>query len=256
MSVKHFAAQDVESYMAMQSASEPLPLLKTAAHEAFYKLNVTFLKQLATHFHVQLDGKNTLYQVLEILVKHFAEPKDDEELFTILSKRIVKSQGEAEDLHINEKDMQETVDSSDLNTFEQLEVSLKKKQAETADFKKEISKLFKKVRPMPKPAAKKRAGRSHGAGSQSSRHKPTTALDIEEAKALVPPGMQVGKDHLRGRWWTRDSAIGFSCERSWARWGDCGAFALCAEAAWAAIDSENPCAWLNAMAKELSQPVA
>ena len=72
----------------------------------FYKLNVTYLKQLATHFHVGLHGKHTLYQVLEAMVKRFAKPKDDDELLTILSKGMVKSEGETDDLQISEKNMQ------------------------------------------------------------------------------------------------------------------------------------------------------
>ena len=40
-----------------------------------------------------------------------------------------------------------------MNTFDQLEESAKKKQTDTTDFKKKVSTMYKKVRPVPKPAA-------------------------------------------------------------------------------------------------------
>ena len=228
------------------ATSPPIPLLKKAAKEAFYKLGITFLMALAKYFFVPLPPRPTLWVVLLALVKHFAEPADDEELLAIMSKRLVLPTMGC-DVEVSEKDAQEAIEPGDLNQFDDINTQEKKRKAETDVYKEDFAQLFKKVRP--KAAAKKKAD-PPAALFKKKKPLPDDTMDATAAAGFVPPGCSIGKDEVRCRWYTRDDSIGANCERTWKRWGDAGAFALVVQNAWDAIATPNPFQWITKLAQE------
>lgn len=65
-------------------------MLEVAAKQCFDHLNVTLLKLLDARYHVQLGDAVTLWQILEVLVRKRGNIKDEEELMSIMAKRLIK----------------------------------------------------------------------------------------------------------------------------------------------------------------------
>ena len=66
-----------EFVMAVKGKRGALPRFEVVASQAFYKLPMSFLKQLATHYHVDRDVSIALWAVLRVFVTKWAKAATD-----------------------------------------------------------------------------------------------------------------------------------------------------------------------------------
>ena len=87
----------------------------------FHSLPIAWLKKLAKHFFVDLQGEVTLWGICKVLVAECYELGDDEEkLLSILAKRVVGDKADATALDdvLDPKTMVDGIDPGDLQTFD------------------------------------------------------------------------------------------------------------------------------------------
>ncbi len=224
-----------------------LTLSRYVAMKAFFNLGPVWLRRLAGHYLVDLAAGASLYEILTTLVRKFVPGISDEKLLEVLGARVQKH--DDEDGAVDEAVLTETIDISDLKTFDEVDKSesLKKGTVEK-EFMTEYRALRRKVRPpaVAKEAAKKKGGKKAAAAAIGLIELPVfgefDALSQEQARPYMPADMSFGKDMRNKRWWARDEP--FSVSRSFVKYGEVTAFSLVCVAAYRFQGLECPFPWI------------
>ena len=241
------------SRVVAEGLGKPVALVRVAASNAFFDLGPVWLRMLASHYLIEVPTGLDLCGLLTKLVKHFLGNISDKELLRILGRRVKVP--DEESIQVDDEVLEQAVEASDMQTFEDAERSEKYNTAAMKEFTKSYKALHKKVRTSQAPkgtgsAASSSAGSKKASKAQTLRTLPVfdkfDALSQEDAALFMPPLIGFGKDVRNQRWWARDEP--FSISRSFAKYGETVAFALvCSEAhSWHGIECTHE--WVTRLA--------
>jgi len=204
------------------SVGEEVPLLRHCARQGFFRTDLVNLNKLVVDLGVGTSHKD-LANVMLALVRHLLPDISDEDLLSILQKRLPKA---SEYLDILEsEEVSHELDEEDREACAKMRKQEDEKQGAASALKVEIRALHAKIRA--KRATSQVPGSSAASSSSQASKKRKTAtkavkqvppapedLSEEQARDLMPPDARLYKDYSNNRW--RGYYLEQSRSRSWA----------------------------------------
>lgn len=202
--------------VCLRAVGPQVPLLQMAAQQAFWKLPLTFLRQLAKHLGVQLPDQ-TLPGVLLALMKKCWPGADELALLSALAKRLPKANPHMDMLQqVAQEDL---LSDDEGKAVEDIVEEAKKQEEQQAALRgvlveRRAALKSSSAQAKAKSAGSKPAVRAAKKARLVTPHMPSGQDPaLEEMLPLMPPGGRLYKDHLNNRW--RGYYDGFSVSRSW-----------------------------------------
>ena len=205
----------------------PEALLRIAALNAFWALNLTFLQALARHLGVVVPSGGRAFDVCFALVRFSLPELSEQEVLEILAKRAVALKQRSEDASGSEVlQTEEAGQFLSKDDHKELQKEAQKNMSNKGDLADFTDALRSRRQAL--------GGGGSGGGSERGprRHQvPPSQITHAQAKMLCPPGAFVWRSLTEGQWLGRLPPLG-EHSRSWRRYGERAACVLILRILW------------------------
>ena len=233
-----------------------LDLRKGIAQQCFGDLPMRPLEQFVHYFKVEMPETKTLVNVLTALCCHILElePTSDE-MLQILEKRLLSANVQF-GLDVVETIVLDDNETVALDKFD--EEDLKKKLENTKTKSAELQTFREDM--------KTKRNDNYNFNNKKKKPKATgtpkyrgpikvpqgTGMNLEELRAILPPGYRAMLDHHEARWAVSHKDPKFFCSKSWGKYGYRESALMACQAAWAHTVEHKP--WLTCPIRDLFPP--
>lgn len=215
-----------------EDASE---ILVVAARAGWWSLGKAALCKIGQHIGHPQSSSASLFDVLFNLTKAVLEAGDVEVLDCLKGRlRCTRDEGmKVTDDLLQMDEATACLDFQDQREIKKQQQSVKDRRVDAAAFSGAYREARVRLRSSQPPNT--RAGKQKPRGQRSykgpNRMPPLSAISHETGKALMPPGSFLWRHNSQGTWNSRAPPMS-TCSRSWRKYSEPVALALCIQQAW------------------------